>query len=464
MMEKIKRDDNRVDIAKLKPDEISGDDLTGGYIVKVDKIDPGFVYGVDGWLSSPSPPYPNAKDIIFQYYYPKVDDIVQQQRNYIEDYITTAESALISPIFADPNNGYQKHFNASSFVDQMILCEMAKEVDQYRFSTYFYKKKDSDGGKLFAGPAWDFNLGYSNVDYWPEGNDYTGWLYAIVEPNEWSIMYWWKRMMEDVYFRNLFKSRWNQLRQNEFSNENFEYAIDSITNYIDEAQQRNYERWPILGEYVWPNYNWQGNDYEDEVAFFENWLFNRISWIDNNTYGTTLNPSAQLSGFYPEIKVTLTDDYFNQSILENKYFTLNNAPSGLTISTVTYLNASQATITLSGELVGSSDISVTINSDILTGFNEITSSTIPLDVENNFNIESNIIVYTSQNNIYLKCSHPELLGNRLEVFNILGQPILTSKIEPLQINNIKANKLRGIYICRFVYNEKIQNRQIIFSN
>ncbi len=48
----------------------------------------------------------------------------------------------------------------------MILSEVSKEVDKYRYSTYFYKEKDSDGGKLFAGPAWDFNLGYSNVDYW----------------------------------------------------------------------------------------------------------------------------------------------------------------------------------------------------------------------------------------------------------------------------------------------------------
>ena len=36
LMEKIKRSEDRVDIAKLNPDEISGDDLTGGYIFKTD--------------------------------------------------------------------------------------------------------------------------------------------------------------------------------------------------------------------------------------------------------------------------------------------------------------------------------------------------------------------------------------------------------------------------------------------
>ena len=36
LMEKIKRDNARVDISKLNPEEIEGDDLTGGYILKFD--------------------------------------------------------------------------------------------------------------------------------------------------------------------------------------------------------------------------------------------------------------------------------------------------------------------------------------------------------------------------------------------------------------------------------------------
>ena len=185
----------------------------------------------------------------------------------------------------------------------MILNEVSKEVDGYRYSTFFYKQKDSDGGKLFAGPAWDFNLGYANVDYWPPGIDYTGWMYPMVEPDEWGIMFWWKRLMEESYFEDLFYTRWQQLRENELSNDKLEYAIDSIVKYIDEAQQRNYERWPILGEYVWPNYDWEGNDYNDEVEFFENWLFNRIDWIDNNIGGSLLFPSAELSKHFPELEI-----------------------------------------------------------------------------------------------------------------------------------------------------------------
>lgn len=462
LMEKIKRDDNRVNIAKLKPEDIEGDELTGGYIVKVDKIDPDFQYGTDGWKSIPVPEYPNAMNIIFQFYDPKADEMVQQQKNYIENYITTSENALTSPSFANPDYGYNSYLNASSFVDQMILCEISKEVDKYRYSTYFYKEKDSDGGKLFAGPAWDFNLGYSNVDYWPPGNEYTGWRYSLVEPYEWSIMFWWKRMMEDPYFEDLFHTRWQQLRNNELSNYNIEHAIDSIVEYIDGAKHRNYERWPILGQYVWPNYNWQGNDYNDEVEFLETWLFNRINWIDNNIPGTTLTPSAELSSSYPNLEIALSDEYFNNPILKNNYFELNNAPTGLFIESVDYLNASKAIIKLSGNTTGADGVSVTLKAKILNGFADLVTNELSLGNDFTQTITPKVILYTSQNILHLKCNNPELLGNKVEIFNLLGQKILTSKIEQIQINNIVINAIPGIYLCRYHVKGKMHSGHVVF--
>ena len=70
LIEKIKRDRNRLDIARLDPDEISGEDLTGGYILKIDKMsgDPG-----PAWSTK-------AGGIYFQYEYPEYDDIVQEQK------------------------------------------------------------------------------------------------------------------------------------------------------------------------------------------------------------------------------------------------------------------------------------------------------------------------------------------------------------------------------------------------
>lgn len=52
LIEKVKRDNNRVDVNKLDPDENSGNDLTGGYIIKIDKETGS---GNGGWTSNYTP-------------------------------------------------------------------------------------------------------------------------------------------------------------------------------------------------------------------------------------------------------------------------------------------------------------------------------------------------------------------------------------------------------------------------
>jgi hypothetical protein len=444
--EKIKKDENRVDIATLKPNEISGNDLTGGYIVKVDKLDPGFAFGADGWLSAPEPSYPNAMDIIFQYYYPKPGEIVYQQRDYIRDYISTAENVLISTGFADPDIGYQKYLDAASFVDFMLLCEISKEVDKYRYSTYFYKEKNTDGGKLFAGPAWDFNLGYGNVDYWDPGISTTGWIYTDVQPHSWSIMYWWKRLMEDAYYRNLTKTRWVQLRQNILTNAAIHSVIDSILIHIDDAKDRNFVRWPILGQYVWPNYDWQNNTFEDEVDYFENFLFNRLHWMDGNLPGSVLNPWVGISAETNKITVKLFGDYFSQPMLKKNDFVLNDAPGGINIQSVEYRNASECVLTVSADITGNSGISVTISEKIINTWEDLTSNKLESAGFGDLAATLPVItIFDADQQLHIRCNLPELLPDYAEIVSITGQNLGAIKLE-MEPENIVSHQLKaGIY-------------------
>jgi hypothetical protein len=73
--EKIKRDKGRVDIAKLNPDEISGDDLTGGYIIKVDYYDDS-----NSWISSYKPGRHPDQNVHFVYEYPAADELAPEQK------------------------------------------------------------------------------------------------------------------------------------------------------------------------------------------------------------------------------------------------------------------------------------------------------------------------------------------------------------------------------------------------
>ncbi len=73
--EKIKRDKNRVDIAKLKPDENHGDDLTGGYIIKIAYYNRS---GDDSWVLKNFPEGQVENRVHFIYRKPAPDKITAE--------------------------------------------------------------------------------------------------------------------------------------------------------------------------------------------------------------------------------------------------------------------------------------------------------------------------------------------------------------------------------------------------
>jgi hypothetical protein len=276
LMERIKRDDNRIDIAALQPNDLSGDELTGGYVLRVDKLD-----GNDypGWLATPTPVLPGANDITFQYVDPAGEELMTAQRSYIQTYMQQFQSALTSTMFSNEQTGFKSYLDVSKTIDFILVNELGKNVDAFIFSTYLYKEKNSDGGKLVLGPLWDFNLAFGNVDYLPNAQFAPGWMW-----NDQYRMFWFRRMMQDPEFADRMQCRWTALRNGILSDNYFANKIDSIASALESAQQRNYDRWPILGTYVWPN-QFVGATYEDELNFLKTWIANRLAWMDANMPG-----------------------------------------------------------------------------------------------------------------------------------------------------------------------------------
>ena len=273
-MEKIKRDNNRVDISKLDPDETIGDDLTGGYILKVDKWDG---ENNDGWWSAS--PLPEYDGTWYQYHYPEPDNIVDEQKDYINNYITDFELLIAGESYNDPNAGYYDQVNLESFIDVSLMSEISKNVDAYRLSAFMYKYKDSEDGRLTMGPIWDYNLAFGNADYY-EGWDPAGWQMDVeLGGDGFKIPFWWYRIWNDETFRNAFNQRWQELRQTVFSEEYIMNMIDSTIAIIDEAQIRNFQRWPILDQYIWPN-AYVGGSYENEIDYLTDWITARLDWMD----------------------------------------------------------------------------------------------------------------------------------------------------------------------------------------
>ena len=279
LMEKIKRDANRVDIAKLTPDDNEGDELTGGYIVQIDRVEPD-----NGWASN------YTYNPFFVFHHPSGDDLTSQQKNYIIDYISTFEDVLNGVNYNHPVDGYTKYIDVASFVDYILMCEISREVDAYRLSTYMHKDKDSKGGKLTMGPLWDYNLAFANADYciaW----EHEGWAFEDDIACGSEQPFWFDRLLSDEPFRNEMNCRWKELRQTVFQTDVILQFIDDQAAILNEAQSRNFDRWGVLGNYVWPNY-FVGNTHAEEIDFLKNWMTSRLDWMDANMLGECIEVSV----------------------------------------------------------------------------------------------------------------------------------------------------------------------------
>lgn len=279
-MESLKRDKNRVDISKLQSTEITAPNVTGGYIVKIDKSTGS---GGAGWTSAYAPiNHSNGQSIFIQYDYPSTDSIVPAQQAYIKSYVDSFENALAGANFRDSILGYQKYIGNGSWIDYFFSNELSKNVDGYRISSYLYKDKEKT---LKAGPVWDYDIAYGNANYC-NGNDTTGWAYLFsCTGDSWQIPFWWQKLLLDTNYTNQVKCRWTNYRNSVLSLSHINGVIDSVANLLNESQGWNFTQWPILGTYVWPNPSPQPSTYAGEIQNLKNWMATRLSWLDANMPG-----------------------------------------------------------------------------------------------------------------------------------------------------------------------------------
>lgn len=302
LMEKVKRDKNRVDVSSLKITDNSGDNVTGGYILKIDKTEGSKSRLWNTTLTVNSVSY----TIPIQIEYPKITDISDAQFNYIKNYVTEFETSLNGSDYLTPKAKWRDMIDVDSFVDYFLLTEFTKNVDGYRLSTYFYKDKDSKGGKLKMGPAWDYNLAFGNADYL-DGYKSTGWQYKVndlaipAKDVNFLAPTWWERLSADSTFRYKASKRWEVLRKNVFSPDRISTWVDSTANVLQEPRIRNNNRWTgVLGFKIWPNY-YVGSTYENETNWMKDWIRQRTAWLDTQlkVFGSPLANEEEIAKKFP---------------------------------------------------------------------------------------------------------------------------------------------------------------------
>jgi hypothetical protein len=253
LSEKIKRDGDRVDIAKLSDDENSLPEITGGYIIQTDRT---------GGDNPPEAWNNNGAGYIHEK--PNSDDITSAQSSYIESVFRDLDDNATNSIIT---SGYPSIIDVPSFVDYMLVAEFASNVDAYALSTFYHKDRS---GKLRAGPVWDYNLTY--------GNDLFQWGYDRSFTDVWQFNYsniganFWGDLFADPTFKCYLSKRFNEVT-NTGEPLNYDYIsslIDSTAALISEALVRENERWNTI------------ENFSEEIINMKSWIQERITWMRDN--------------------------------------------------------------------------------------------------------------------------------------------------------------------------------------
>lgn len=284
-----------------------GDKLTGGYHLEVDRDDEPVYYSKHTPVNS-SGNMIYGKRISYQYKSPEIDDLTENQKNYIHNHIDEFENSFSIANYTDPEVGYRKYIDVTSFIDYLLSTEFCHNVDGYRLSTNLYKYRDSVDPR-FKMSLWDMNLGFGNADY-SDGWKYDTWAYNFNDANpsdDQLVPFWWYKLLKDDSFTKELKERWTLYRETDYSDEHIEQTIDSLTTLLNGkgAQERNSQAWPRWGRYVWPN-KYIATSYADEISYLKNWIKQRLIFMDKMLLGIEpekdkYKPLTIASGFNSDI-------------------------------------------------------------------------------------------------------------------------------------------------------------------
>ncbi|OUV76991.1 MAG: hypothetical protein CBC90_06830 [Acidimicrobiaceae bacterium TMED130] len=242
LMEKIKRDDVRVALPE------------GAVLLKRD-----WVEGGEKFIQTTA-----CQDELKVEWSDDIDEIVTR--------LDSIEAELLIGDFSSVDLG--------SFIDHMLLVEIGRNVDGYVLSTWITL---SENDVLGMGPVWDYNGALGNASYF-RAWETNGWHYQNPEfpgdnPNGFC---WYEVLLENPEFLNLRRERWQIHRAGPWSDAAIEARIDGAIAVLEPAIERNFERWPLLGEVIWPN-DLGAEDrttYVDEVSYLKSWIKQRMGWMD----------------------------------------------------------------------------------------------------------------------------------------------------------------------------------------
>lgn len=244
----------RVNITEMTPEDNTGEALTGGYLIEVDA----YAYDESSMFTS-------AKGNPVTIKSPDDDAITTNQHEYIHQYFNKMERQ------------WSTYLDLNTFLRHFLVGELSGNTDTY-WSTYMYKDRGDD--MIYTGPVWDFDLAFENDNRTYPIMNLTDYIYRTKGSCAGQMRSFVNNI---VVYSSAAKAQlltiWDEVRQSGLTED---YMIDYINAWeqtLDESQQLNFMRWPIMNQYVHQNPRLWGS-YQAEVQNVRRYMKERIAWMD----------------------------------------------------------------------------------------------------------------------------------------------------------------------------------------
>lgn len=268
LCDQVEVNENRINITEMEKEDIQLPNLSGGYHIEIDS----YAWSEKSYFVSNNGTPVTIKS-------PDEDDIVSQQREYINNLYNAFENAVFSPNYASATEGYRKYLNLESFLRYMLIEELCGNPDAL-WSVHLVKERNKD--KLEVATIWDFDIAFDNEKRAYPTDRFDDFLYttqvnlaSVAIRNVANVI-----IKEDLAAHTQMRLLWQKARTEQ------NITVESLLNYIDstahvlhQAQQLNFTRWKILDTMVHENPQASGS-YEGEVNVLINYITKRVPKMD----------------------------------------------------------------------------------------------------------------------------------------------------------------------------------------
>ncbi len=272
LCEQIKIDSNRLDIADVGMADLSAQTEEAiaaemGFLLECDQSpDSTEIYFR---VSSPVPFYVYIKD-------PSDAEAGTLGYSYIQNYFSEVGTALHSGDWTT----VASLIDYESFADHWLYTEITENQESKHPKSFYMHK--TGGGKLSAGPAWDYDWG----TFIAMNNIGSETSTAGMVKNYFTMRYtmWYQYLFNDPAFIAVVKSRWAQHRAG------FYTTVDYLVGQVDAlalSEGYNNVMWPVTGHIngnVFPNYD-ETLSWGDATDSMYDALVARLSWMDGVVNG-----------------------------------------------------------------------------------------------------------------------------------------------------------------------------------